>query len=109
MSRLTRTRRRKDQTMKTSHDSANRETHEESATSRVVRRFIAAFEQRDPGAIPDLVGASCVMEGMQPAPDGVRIEGYADDVRCWQAMVSDPSGTFEVEDLVILGDRAINR
>jgi ketosteroid isomerase-like protein len=79
------------------------------STARVVRRFIAAFQERDPGAIPDLVGKNCVMEGMQPAPEGTRIEGHDDNVRFWQAMVSDPSGSFETEDVVILGDRAVNR
>ena len=49
------------------------------------------------------------MEGMQPAPDGARIEGYLDNVRCWQAMVADTRGTFETEETVILGDRAVNR
>jgi ketosteroid isomerase-like protein len=89
--------------------SARHETDDESTTAQVVRRFITAFETRDPEAIPDLVGQDCVMEGMLPAPDGVRVEGYADNVRVWQAMVSDTKGTFETEDLVILEDRAINR
>ena len=38
-----------------------------------------------------------------------RVEGYADNVAFWQAMVSDTSGTFETEDVVICGDRAIQR
>lgn len=78
-------------------------------TSRVVHQFIAAFREPDPSLIPDLVGERCVMEGMQPAPDGLRVEGYVDNVRVWQAMVVDRSGTFEDEDLVIAGDRAIER
>jgi ketosteroid isomerase-like protein len=49
------------------------------------------------------------MEGMHPEPDGLRVEGYADNVRVWQAMVSDTSGTFENEDVVVWGDRAIQR
>jgi hypothetical protein len=89
--------------------SASRATCDEAVTAQVVRQFIAAFQTRDPTLIPEIVGESCVMEGMQPAPDGLRVEGYADNVRFWQAMVTDASGTFEVEDLVILGDRAINR
>lgn len=81
----------------------------ETVTSQVVHRFIAAFRERDPSLIPDLVGERCVMEGMQPAPDGLRVEGYSDNVRSWQAMVSDARGTFETEEVVILGDRAIDR
>jgi ketosteroid isomerase-like protein len=81
----------------------------EIETKRVVSQFITAFQNRDPNLIPDLVGKNCVMEGMLPAPDGLRVEGHADNVSVWQAMVSDASGTFEVEDVVILRDRAINR
>src|SRR3954468_23102656 len=81
----------------------------ENNTSRVVEQFITAFRDRDPSLIPDLVGDSCVMEGMQPAPDGARVEGYLDNVNFWQAMIRDTRGTFETEEVVILGDRAINR
>jgi ketosteroid isomerase-like protein len=80
----------------------------ENTTARVVDRFITAFRERDPSLIPDLVAESCVMEGMQPAPDGLRVEGYPDNVRFWQAMVADTRGSFETEETVILGDRAIN-
>ncbi|MCX7515178.1 nuclear transport factor 2 family protein [Frateuria sp. STR12] len=79
------------------------------ATAEVVRRFISAFERRDATAIPDLVAADCVMEALQPAPNGLRVEGYDANVAFWQAMVKDPQGSFEVEDVIISGDRAINR
>jgi ketosteroid isomerase-like protein len=95
--------------MENSYSSAGRGSDDESVTSRVVRQFITAFQHRDPTLIPDLVDERCIMEGMQPAPDGLRVEGYADNVSFWQAMIADTSGTFEVEDTVILGDRAINR
>jgi len=78
-------------------------------TADVVRRFIAAFQQKDPRMIPELVAADCVMEAIQPAPNGQRVEGYEANVAFWQAMVADPNGTFEVEDVVICGDRATNR
>lgn len=78
-------------------------------TAEVVGRFIAAFQQKDPSVIRDLVAPDCVMEAMQPAPNGQRVDGYEANVAFWQAMVADPSGTFEVEDVVICGDRATNR
>jgi ketosteroid isomerase-like protein len=78
-------------------------------TAEVVGRFIAAFQQKDASAIRDLVAPDCVMEAMQPAPNGQRVEGYEANVAFWQAMVADPVGTFEVEDVVICGDRATNR
>lgn len=78
-------------------------------TAEVVERFIAAFERKDPSAIPELVAADCVMEAIQPAPNGLRVEGFEANVAFWRAMVSDPNGAFEVEDVVICGDRAMNR
>ena len=74
-----------------------------------MRRFIAAFQQRDAAAFVDLVAENCVMESIQPAPNGTRYEGYETNLRFWQAMVTDPNGSFEVEDVIVTGDRAINR
>lgn len=82
---------------------------ETRATTEVVNRFIQAFQKKDKAAIPGLVGEDCVMEAMQPAPNGEQVEGFEANVRFWQAMVSDPNGEFEVEDVFVCGDRAINR
>jgi ketosteroid isomerase-like protein len=67
------------------------------ATTDVVNRFIDAFHNKDASAIPDLVADDCVMEAIQPAPNGERVEGYDANVRFWRAMVSDPVGSFELE------------
>jgi ketosteroid isomerase-like protein len=77
--------------------------------AEVVRRFIAAFQSKDAAAVPDLVAPDCIMEAMQSAPDGLRVEGYEANVAFWQAMVADPNGSFEIEDVIISGDRATNR
>ena len=79
------------------------------ATTDVVNRFIDAFRKKDASAIPGLVAEDCVMEAMQPAPNGERVEGYDANVRFWLAMVADPVGAFEVEEVVVFGDRAFNR
>jgi ketosteroid isomerase-like protein len=79
------------------------------ATAEVVRHFLAAFQDKDAAKVRDLVAPDCIMEAMQPAPDGLRVEGYEANVAFWQAMVADPNGSFEVEDVVISGDRATNR
>jgi ketosteroid isomerase-like protein len=81
----------------------------EIRTLETVQRFIEAFQRKDTRAIADLVAEDCVMEAMQPAPDGERIEGYAANVRFWQAMVADPNGSFDVEDLIVCREWAINR
>jgi ketosteroid isomerase-like protein len=80
-----------------------------NATAEVVRRFIVAFQRKDATELRDLVAPDCIMEAMQPAPDGLRVEGYEANVAFWQAMIADPNGSFEVEDVVISGDRATNR
>jgi ketosteroid isomerase-like protein len=80
-----------------------------NATAEVVRRFIAAFQNKDATEMRDLVAPDCIMEAMQPAPDGLRVEGYEANVAFWEAMAADPNGSFEVEDVVISGDRATQR
>ena len=78
-------------------------------TAEVVQRFNAAFQHKDAAAIPGLVAPDCIMEAMQPAPDGLRVVGYQANVDFWQAMVADMKGSFEVEAVVISGDRATIR
>jgi ketosteroid isomerase-like protein len=85
------------------------DTASSDATAEVVRRFNAAFQHKDAAAIRDLVAPDCIMEAMQPAPDGLRVEGHEANVAFWEAMVADPNGSFEVEDVVISGDRATIR
>ena len=46
------------------------------------------------------------MESIQPAPDGTRYEGYDVNLAFWQAMAADRVNHFEVEDTVVMGDRA---
>jgi ketosteroid isomerase-like protein len=81
----------------------------DSVTRDVVGRFIRAFQQRDASALPDLVAEDCVMEAMQPAPDGERVEGYDANGYFWKAMISDVKASFEVEDLTVCREWAINR
>jgi ketosteroid isomerase-like protein len=89
--------------------STSGDSRSDNVTAEIVARFIEAFQRKDATAIADLVAQDCVMETMQPAPDGERVEGYDANVRFWQAMVSDPNGSFEVEDNVVCGERVINR
>ncbi|WP_342588359.1 nuclear transport factor 2 family protein [Phyllobacterium phragmitis] len=75
-------------------------------TAEVVRRFNQAFEEHDPAIFEDLVAADCVMESIQPAPNGTRYEGYDINLAFWQAMAADRINRFEVEDTFVMGDRA---
>ena len=78
-------------------------------TAEVITRFNDAFVERDPAKLIDLVGDDCVMESVQPAPNGTRYEGYDACVRFWQELIADPEGSFEPEDVVVSGDRATIR
>jgi ketosteroid isomerase-like protein len=78
-------------------------------TGEVIRRFNDAFQRKDPGGLPDLVAEDCVMEAIQPAPDGDRLEGRDACLAFWQALAADPDSGFDLEDLVVAGDRATIR
>jgi ketosteroid isomerase-like protein len=75
-------------------------------TFEVVRRFNQAFQDHDPALLEDLVAPDCVMESMQPAPNGTRYEGYEVNLAFWKAMAADRVNRFEVEDTFVMGDRA---
>lgn len=78
-------------------------------TSEIMRRFNQAFLEHEPAILEDLVAADCVMESIQPAPDGTRYEGQAACLSFWKALAAERSAYFEVEDTVAMGDRAIIR
>jgi ketosteroid isomerase-like protein len=78
-------------------------------TAEVMRRFNKAFVDHDPGAFPDLIARDCVMETMQPAPDGARYEGYEANLAFWQALAADRSTRFQNEEMTAIGDRAVIR
>ena len=78
-------------------------------TTEVVRRFNQAFIEHNPAILDDLVAPDCVMESIQPAPNGTRYEGYDVNLKFWQAMAADRVNRFEVEDTVVMCDRATIR
>src|SRR5689334_20443899 len=91
------------------NSSAAPDSQSENMTSEVMRRFVEAFQKRDAAAFVDLVAEDCIMESMQPAPNGQQVRGYQANVRFWQAMVTDPTRSFEVEDVFVCSDRTILR
>jgi ketosteroid isomerase-like protein len=80
-----------------------------SDTAHVIELFNRAFQQRQPELIDDLVGADCVMESVEPAPNGTRYEGYETCVAFWRALAADQNSQFEPEEVVVSGDRATIR
>ena len=45
-------------------------------TAEIMRRFNQAFRDHKPAILKDLIAPDCVMESIQPAPNGTRYEGY---------------------------------
>jgi ketosteroid isomerase-like protein len=81
----------------------------DAQTVEIMRRFNDAFLQHDPAALDDLVAEDCVMEAIQPAPNGARWEGREECLRFWRALAADTSTRFEHEETVAAGDRATIR
>lgn len=81
----------------------------ENSTAEVIGRFNDAFQQHDATILADLVADDCVMESIQPAPDGTRYEGRDACLAFWRELATDPSSSFDLEDVVVAGDRAVIR
>lgn len=54
-------------------------------TAEVIDRFNRAFVQHDLSALDNLIADDCVMEAIQPAPNGGRTEGRDACLAFWQA------------------------
>ena len=78
-------------------------------TAKVIERFNQAFVAHDGSLLVDLVSEDCVMESVEPAPDGTRYEGREACLAFWQRLAEDRNGSFAPEDVAVLGDRAIIR
>lgn len=78
-------------------------------TAAVMDRFNHAFVHHQPDVLDDLVGEGCVMEGIQPAPDGDRYEGREACLAFWRALADDRTTQFEPEEVFVSGDRATIR
>lgn len=75
-------------------------------TAEVMRRFNAAFVDHDGTALADLIGDECVMETVEPAPEGVRYVGRDACLAFWRALADDHTSQFSPEEVVVAGDRA---
>lgn len=78
-------------------------------TAEIMRRFNQAFLEHEPAALKDLIAPDCVMESIQPAPNGTRYEGYDACLSFWQGLAADRVAYFEVEDTNTMGDSAVIR
>lgn len=74
--------------------------------AETIERFNHAFVHHDPSALDDLIAEDCVMEAIQPAPNGERYEGREACLAFWLALAEDRSTQFEDEGIVVMGDHA---
>ena len=78
-------------------------------TTEIMDQYNRAFLEHDPALLADLVAPDCVMESIQPAPDGTRYEGEAANLKFWQDLAADRDSWFDVEETFVTGDRATIR
>jgi ketosteroid isomerase-like protein len=78
-------------------------------TAEIIRRFNGVFQRHDPSSLEDLVADECVIENTQPAPNGARQVGREACVATWKEIATTPGTHFDLEDVVVAGDRAIIR
>ena len=78
-------------------------------TSEIIHRYNQAFIERDPAMLDAVIGPDCVMESIQPAPNGTRYEGHDACLAFWAAIIEDPVAYFDVEDTLVMDDRAVIR
>ena len=84
-----------------------REFWVENETAEIMRRFNDGFQRHDSSVFPELVGDDCVIENTGPAPDGARILGRKACVELWQGIATSPAIRFDLEDVIVRGDRAM--
>jgi ketosteroid isomerase-like protein len=77
-----------------------------SRTAEVIDRFNQAFVRHDGSLLENLVAEDCVMESVEAASDGSRVVGRIANLKLWQNLANNKDGAFEVEDVVVFGDRA---
>ena len=88
------------------HVEVNATNTQPSRTAEVIDRFNAAFERHDGTLLENLIAEDCVMESVESAPDGTRVVGRIANLQLWQNLANNKDGAFEVEDVLVFGDRA---
>jgi ketosteroid isomerase-like protein len=80
-----------------------------SQTLKIMQQFNRAFVQHDASLLDDLIAEDCVMESVEPAPDGTRYVGRKACLEFWQKLANNRDGAFADEDIVAMDERAIIR
>jgi len=78
-------------------------------TLQTVQQFNQAFVQHDASLLDDLIAEDCVMESVEPAPDGTRYVGRNACLEFWQKLANSRDGAFAAEDFVAIDEHGIIR
>lgn len=78
-------------------------------TAEVIELFNRVFTDHDHTALTELVAEDCVMEAIQPAPDGARTVGRAACLEFWRALAEDRDSRFEPEQITVGGEHGTIR
>jgi ketosteroid isomerase-like protein len=78
-------------------------------TLQIMQRFNQAFMQHDGSLLDGLIAEDCVMESVEPAPDGTRYVGRDACLEFWQKLANNRDGAFTAEDIVAIDEHAIIR
>ena len=76
-------------------------------TLELLERFGDAWNDHDLDAALALVTDDCVFDSTGPPPDGARADGKDALRKAWGPIFDDPRSHFDVEELVVAGDRAV--
>ena len=80
-----------------------------ATTADIMRCFNDAFLRHDPAALSPLIAEDCVVENTTPAPNGARQVGRDACLALWQGLASETGSRFDLEEVVVAGDRATIR
>ena len=80
-----------------------------SPTLQVLQRFNDAFVEHDGSLLEDLIAEDCVMESVEPAPDGTRYVGRSACLDFWQKLANSRDGAFTAENIVGIDEHGIIR
>jgi ketosteroid isomerase-like protein len=80
-----------------------------SQTLQILQRFNQAFLQHDASLLEDLIAEDCVMESVEPAPDGTRYVGRTACLEFWQKLASNREGAFANEEIVASDEHGVIR
>jgi hypothetical protein len=78
-------------------------------TETIIDQFNAAFRDRAPDMLVDIIADDCVMEGTGPAPDGNVWTGYDECLAGWQGLATHEDLRFETEHVDVFGEQAVIR